>query len=442
MNFIKLSEITTKHVKVVKDETTLAEVRDTMLQSEHAFVVVERGESFYLLSVFELTGYLLRHDVDMPLTEFSLTEPLPKVREDTYTNDVLSCLKEGTETLAVVDDKSRFVGVVLQPDLISSIDPETLIKNYRLNDLFKVKKRNRWIDKNVVLFDALHEIETKRYDAYLIVEERKPLGILTARDMLRLLKRGVDLHRSVEHYMSTPVETVSADITLEEALDFMRKRNFNRIITVDREGRLIGTLTRKELVSITYTKWMSMLNRYQRELREMNEQLEAQSREYEKIATYDALTGLYNRRKFLDLYMLEYSVMMQRGNAMAFMIIDIDHFKEINDTYGHNKGDEVLKAVAQVLTDSFRDVDIVARWGGDEFVALLPAADCKTAYKIAEERIRKRLHALDSGNIDLTVSIGICEIMRGDEMEGALERADKALYKAKESGRNRVVCAC
>jgi diguanylate cyclase (GGDEF)-like protein len=268
------------------------------------------------------------------------------------------------------------------------------------------------------------------------VKDRRAVGVLTSKDVLRLVRDGVDINRPVSAYMNAPVKTLSNEATLKEAMDFMKDTGFHRIVTVDKYGNLVGSLTYKELLSIAHSSWMSTLTRYQRELLDQNEELERKTQKFEKIAAYDILTGLYNRRKFTELFVLEHTVMVERGNTMTLMLIDVDHFKSVNDNYGHNTGDEVLKAVAGILKSAFRDVDIVARWGGDEFVALLPAADELTAYTIAEERVRAKVKSLEIVPTGVSVSIGIGVVSYEDDIHTAVGKADEMLYRAKEKGRD------
>ena len=146
-------------------------------------------------------------------------------------------------------------------------------------------------------------------------------------------------------------------------------------------------------------------------------------------AKYDVLTELLNRRGVFK--MLE----SKKGGALLYL--DIDHFKKINDTYGHEKGDEILKLLAQVLKNSFRKNDIIGRWGGEEFIVVLPKTDYDIALKLAE-RLRNRIENKDFNGIKVTVSIGVSEFQNKKEFEKALERADEALYNAKNNGRNQV----
>jgi len=439
MIFPTISEITIRDIVTVSDQMELQDAVEVMLITPHSHVVVETENGYSLLEVYDLICYYRIVERHTRLCELQL-EPLYTFTENTGVDEAIKLLREGHETFAVTDSHGRFVGVVVQTDLISSVDPQTLMENYRIHDLFKIKKRNRWISPDVLMKQAVEEMHMKQYDAYLIVEHRKPVGILTSKDILRLLQKGINMSRPVSAYMSTPVSTLPADITLKEAIAFMERTGFKRIVTTDESGYLVGSLTYKELLSITYSKWLATITRYQQELRSMNEKLTEKTKEYEVIAAYDALTGLYNRRKFMELFVLEYTVMLERDNAMSVVVIDIDHFKSINDTYGHNTGDSVLKTTATILKKAFRDIDIIARWGGDEFVALLPATNASRAYDIAEERIRKKVAALHITDKPISVSIGIAEVQPGDDVQTAIGRADEMLYEAKRRGRNCVVC--
>ena len=123
------------------------------------------------------------------------------------------------------------------------------------------------------------------------------------------------------------------------------------------------------------------------------------------------------------------------------MVIDIDHFKKINDNLGHSVGDSVIKLVAQTMTDVIRIGDLFARWGGEEFLLLCPNADAATATFIGE-KLRKSIEAIyftDEPELQVTVSVGLTLFDQEDTFDVAFDRADKALYRAKRSGRNRVV---
>ncbi|MBV0933453.1 sensor domain-containing diguanylate cyclase [Marinobacterium weihaiense] len=165
-------------------------------------------------------------------------------------------------------------------------------------------------------------------------------------------------------------------------------------------------------------------------------------RKLEELATTDPLTGLPNRRAFLQYLQEEIRLSKRLGHESALMMVDFDHFKAINDRYGHQAGDDVLQHFAREATACLRETDRLGRLGGEEFAILLPGTDPQGAHHLAE-RVRQRLeqHPTHSGQtqIPMTLSIGLTPLQAQDEdASTALNRADKALYRAKSTGRNRV----
>lgn len=178
-------------------------------------------------------------------------------------------------------------------------------------------------------------------------------------------------------------------------------------------------------------------------------ELEAANRKLEDLSSTDALTGLANRRRFDTVWELEWQRALRQGFALAVAMIDVDHFKDYNDHYGHQAGDDCLRRLAQVLAAaSQRSGELAARYGGEEFVIVLPAVNAEDAMASAE-RIRSAVQALNIVNaVDipagmLTVSIGVaCRVPTAyDSPASLLRAADAALYEAKHQGRNRVCFA-
>ncbi len=165
--------------------------------------------------------------------------------------------------------------------------------------------------------------------------------------------------------------------------------------------------------------------------------------ELRRQAHVDYLTGVYNRRHFMERAEQELSRAHRYAKPLSMLMLDIDHFKQINDRHGHKVGDTVLKAVADLSQATFRDVDIVGRLGGEEFAALLPETDQPAALEAAE-RLRAtianaRIPLPGAPPVSFSVSIGVSSMdSPEDNIDALLQRADKALYKAKDSGRNRV----
>lgn len=161
-------------------------------------------------------------------------------------------------------------------------------------------------------------------------------------------------------------------------------------------------------------------------------------------ANADYLTGVYNRRFFMESAEQELARCQRYGQPLSLLMLDADHFKQINDHHGHHAGDDALKQLASTCLAQLRQVDILGRIGGEEFAILLPATATAQACQVAE-RIRQAIAgqhlASHQGDYGMTISIGISSYRTGDELNSLLRRADAALYQAKEGGRNRVVAS-
>ncbi len=168
-----------------------------------------------------------------------------------------------------------------------------------------------------------------------------------------------------------------------------------------------------------------------------------------KHATLDALTGFYNRRQLEERIKQEIASAQRQKTPLCAIMTDIDHFKNVNDTYGHAVGDLVLKTVSRVMRSQLREYDIAGRYGGEEFALLLPFTKLKEA-KMVAERLRKTIETtkidisevnpdINEKEINVTISLGIYEFKNDDAEDDLLKKADKALYEAKGTGRNRVI---
>ncbi len=158
-------------------------------------------------------------------------------------------------------------------------------------------------------------------------------------------------------------------------------------------------------------------------------------------ARTDMLTGLKNRRAFDEEMGHQFSQRQRQGVHFSLIMIDIDHFKVFNDDHSHLSGDLALRTVAQVLSSTLRQMDIVCRYGGDEFAVICPGSKLQEA-AVAAERVRQAVAAqavsLRKGDTQVTVSLGVAEVINPEIPEGLIQRADDALYSAKHAGRNHV----
>lgn len=182
------------------------------------------------------------------------------------------------------------------------------------------------------------------------------------------------------------------------------------------------------------------------QLRQKNKLLEQNSVELTLLATRDGLTGIYNRRFFDTQYAIQSGIAARNKDTLALFLIDVDHFKQFNDTYGHQSGDSALQSIAESLNRSFlRSSDFVARYGGEEFVILSIGMSMQQATEYAAricERVRQlniRHSASTTGHVTISIGFAVVIPVPGDEPSSLIEQADKALYQAKAQGRNQAV---
>ncbi|MEO8992390.1 MAG: diguanylate cyclase, partial [Nitrosospira sp.] len=218
-------------------------------------------------------------------------------------------------------------------------------------------------------------------------------------------------------------------------------RAADRIAEGDLEVRLSATRN-DELGRLTqvFDQMADRLRRSHAEIMATNEAMQQQNHVLETLSITDSLTGLYNRNKLDAILIDELARFKRTRRQFALLMLDIDHFKTLNDTHGHITGDEILRNVARILRQSIRSIDYAARYGGDELIVILVETSAELAAKTAE-RIRLQVenaqHSLNGSLIAVTVSIGIVQCRPDDITPTAVfGRADKALYQAKRAGRN------
>jgi len=181
------------------------------------------------------------------------------------------------------------------------------------------------------------------------------------------------------------------------------------------------------------------IKRLQDELREKNRRLE-------ELSNTDGLTKLYNRRYFMELFELEFERSKRYGSNLGFIMIDIDHFKEFNDTYGHLLGDRILVEVARILKGNLRINDQIGRYGGEEFALMMPETDLSGALVVAERHRRwidEFMMREEDKELRITISLGVASFpeMKADTLDDLVKLADDALLEAKREGRNRIMVA-
>jgi diguanylate cyclase (GGDEF)-like protein len=180
------------------------------------------------------------------------------------------------------------------------------------------------------------------------------------------------------------------------------------------------------------------------ELARTNSELSLAMGQLNKLVTFDQLTGAYSRHHFMEELERQSALNARHGTPVSLIMLDLDHFKQINDRYGHSVGDRALREAVLIIQAELRDGDMLGRIGGEEFLVLLPMTDRASA-NILAERLRESLEAVrlieDTQTIRIPASFGVAELGKGEDASLWIKRADEALYQAKAAGRNRVAVA-
>lgn len=262
------------------------------------------------------------------------------------------------------------------------------------------------------LFSELIQIMSMKGIGSVIVtdENQTPVQIITLRDILKVLSSG-----NFDGYLSDvlsilgkkkiPLITINSSELLINALELMKTNNISHLPVINQKGKLTGILSFRDLL-----------------------------REFPGIVFIDPLTGV-NNRNYLTMLGLK---IQKTKTELCVLMIDIDNFKNINDSYGHNAGDKVLKEFANTIRENVRGCDEVIRYGGEEFIVILYRCNVNYATNIAE-KLRQKVKLLkipEIENISFTVSIGVSTLKENENLTEAIEKADRAMYLAKKEGKD------
>jgi diguanylate cyclase (GGDEF)-like protein len=302
------------------------------------------------------------------------------------------------------------------------------------------------------LADVVAQMNSNSQSAVVVCEEETPVGVITERDVVAVLDLCLQGHSfsavQAADVMAHPVHTLPETSTMIEVIRVMNERRFRRVPIVDDKNQLTGIVNLLELQEAMNFALERRGRDLEAAVMERTAELQAANAQLEELSISDGLTGLLNRRAMTKKLEELHALSGRYGNAYSVILLDIDHFKNYNDSLGHLKGDDAIRALAKLLESTVRVLDNVYRYGGEEFLIIMPETD-ELNVSYAAERIRSETeavgipHPASSAADVLTVSIGHASVTRRtlDSFESwrdVIDEADKALYRAKAAGRNRV----
>jgi diguanylate cyclase (GGDEF)-like protein/PAS domain S-box-containing protein len=315
---------------------------------------------------------------------------------------------------------------------------ESKTQKHLLNELKKLRRRIVVLEKSEAKLKHMGEVLSDS-GAYLkAIMSSIPAGVMVI-DVEK--DRIIDVNRTASYLIGAPKNRIIGKechqyvcpaekgacpiIDLNQVVD-----NSERIL-LNVKGRKIPII--KTVVPITFRNHKYLIETFI----DISD-LKRKDEELKRLATTDILTGAYNRTLFDEIIKREIERVNRYSKPLSVIMFDIDHFKQVNDTFGHNAGDSVLKKIAYLVRRIMRKIDYFMRWGGEEFMIISPETDREQAYILAE-RVRKSIGHFKFDDIGkITVSCGVAEYKEGDTENSLIKKADDAMYKAKREGRNRV----
>ncbi|MCY6371692.1 diguanylate cyclase [Clostridium ganghwense] len=369
---------------------------------------------------------------------------------NTTTNEVIGQLFHGIfpNSQEILKNMDNSMQTNLEISL-KKIDQEYI---YEVESLPLVNKRNTNIGWLIVLHDIS---ERKKMEKALQISEEKYRNVCEfANDGIVIIQDGyikymnTKLLEMINHTYEEVINHYFDIFVIQEFRTLVRETYRRRIMGEEVNNRYEITLLCKNGDKLDVEVNAAVMNYNGRlatlgYIRDITERKRAE-KALRELAVKDPLTQIFNRRHFFILAQKEFELSIHHKYSMCAIMIDIDHFKQVNDNYGHAIGDQVLCNIANNIIDSIRDTDVLGRYGGEEFAVFLPKTDICKAQLIAE-RIRKNIMqssvSTDRGQIFVTASLGVAQILNFDEddIDKLFDRADKALYTAKQKGRNKVI---
>lgn len=352
---------------------------------------------------------------------------------DLYVMDVNVPNINGLDLLRVIHEKNNLAKVII---ISANADLNTLQEAYALGCVDYLKKPFH-LDELRIKIDKL-KIPRKHLASNIKLKNNEDVLTKKERTLLNLLlenQEAVVTYELIEEHVYQD-KTMTMD-GLRALVRRLRSKLVDDIIkNVLDEGYSVSDVP----VFLNGNLEQNVKQRIQA-LECENNELKLEKEALAKMSMTDQLTGLYNRVKVEETFLYEQKQSIRHADPLSIILMDLDHFKLVNDSYGHNIGDGFLKEIAKLLKELFRSTDVIARWGGEEFLIVLPKTNLNTAQEIAIKLI-DRVQETEFADIGKrTSSCGVATLLQNESLASVVQRADSALYLAKDNGRNRVEIA-
>ena len=351
-------------------------------------------------------------------------------RYDLYILDINVPNISGLELLDIILGQNSQAKVIM---ISSNTDVQSLQTAYDLGCVDYLKKPFHITE----LRAKINRLKSEREHSVSLVNLKDRREVLTKKEK-RLLNLLLDNQTHTVTYDMIELDVYENNPMSMDALRTLVRRLRAKLADDIIENNIDEGYSISKLFAVEPEDLQNHTEQNMEALQEENRLLKLEKEVLLKRSTTDPLTGLYNRVKMEEVFLYEQKQFFRHGDAFSMILMDLDNFKAINDTHGHNIGDNYLRELAGTLTEFFRQVDMIGRWGGEEFLILLPRTSLAEGNQIAL-RLRDKVNEIDCPRIGRqTASFGLATLTREDTLSTVVGRADKGLFLAKERGKNRV----
>lgn len=365
------------------------------------------------------------------------------VSEEMYIHDAYLAMEQKKfKHLIVVDKDNIYLGVVTEGDFLRNIGFEEMDKFKFIEDV--MNKSILTVESNTLLTTVAKLMTEKRSDYAIIEKNKVPISIVSERDLAHYYSNNSNQETkniTVSIIKNDSMKLVTETTSLKDAYSLMKKNNVHQLVVISDDNTLAGLITRHDVLKAIHGSYFEFLLHTIEQKNLKEEQLIRHKEELEKLANYDQLTGLPNRSLFRTYLKKSISRAVRNNHISALVVFDLYRFNDINDSYGHAMGDELLKIISVKISDRIREGDVVARLSGDEFAIIVEHISHKEdAAKITED-ILKHISSTSKLSNGVEVHIKACAgivITPHDAltMEEVCQYADSALGRAKNDGRS------
>ncbi len=302
MFFPTLGLIATTNVITVDIHSTIQDALNQMHKHNHRSIIVVNQTLHHIISTKDIIRLKLEGvSFATPLSQITL-RPLPIIDKESNIVNALNLTNDIDEHICVCNADGSLYGLVTNSDIVASVDPQVILDSLQIATIFEKKYGYKSFSPDTPMDEILGFMKDSLSDCVIIQEKGEAVGILTSKDVLRFI--GDELHETIKasQIMSTPVDTLNQTASINEGLEYLRKRPYKRIVVTDDDGHVTGIVTQQDLISRTYLKWSQLMQDHFKQFEEITQILQQKNQHLTQLATKDLLTDIHNRHMFVELF--------------------------------------------------------------------------------------------------------------------------------------------